>query len=116
MTPDEFRQLALSFPGTIEASHMAHPDFRVGGKIFATLGPGEKWGMLKLAPPQQAGWIRKHPKIFEPIKGSWGKRGATRVELSAATSSKIRGAMEQAWRNTAPKRLLQEVDSPDQPL
>jgi hypothetical protein len=66
MTADEFRNMALDFPEAVEAAHMDHPDFRVRGKIFATLGPDEKWGMVKLTPDQQASFLRTEPAIFRP--------------------------------------------------
>ena len=70
MTADEFRNLALSLPEAVESAHMGHPDFRVGGKIFATLGaPDEDWGMVKLTPEQQKQFIREEPEIFVPVKG-----------------------------------------------
>jgi len=110
MTADEFRELALSFPEAVESAHMGHPDFRVGGKIFATLGPKEAWGMVKLTPEQQALFVRTEPAVFQLIKGTWGKRGATRVTLEAATEPALRQAMEAAWRNTAPKKLVKQFD------
>jgi hypothetical protein len=68
MTADEFRKMALEIPGAVERSHMNHPDFRVAGKIFASLGvPGENWGMVKLTPEQQRAFINKAPKIFEAL-------------------------------------------------
>jgi hypothetical protein len=110
MTAAEFRQLALSLPETLEAAHMDHPDFRVRGKIFATLGPGEAWGMVKLTPEQQAAFIRTEPNVFQPIKGAWGQRGCTQVRLEAATEPAVRQALLAAWRNTAPRRLAQQFD------
>ena len=110
MTADEFRSLALSFPEATEAAHMDHPDFRVRGKIFATLGPKEAWGMVKLTPEQQALFVRTEPKVFQPIKGAWGKRGCTQVTLQVATEPAVRQALSAAWRNTAPKRLADEFD------
>jgi hypothetical protein len=106
MTADDFRSLALSFPEAQEDEHMGHPDFRVGGKIFATLGPGEAWGMVKLTPDQQALFVRTEPAVFQPIAGAWGRRGCTRVTLESAEEPSVRQALNEAWRNTAPKRLL----------
>lgn len=105
MTPDEFRSLALSFPEAVELQHMGHPDFRVGGKIFATLWPDDDWGMAKLTVEQQADFIRRDPKTFEPIPGGWGRKGATKVKLPTAREASVRQALAAAWRNTAPKRL-----------
>ena len=108
MTADQFRELALTLPGATEASHMDHPDFRVGGKIFATLAPGEVLGMVKLTPEQQGVFVRTEPGIYYPVKGKWGDRGATYVRLEAAAEPSVRQALIAAWRNTAPKRLAKD--------
>jgi hypothetical protein len=111
MTADDFRNLALSFPEAVEAAHMGHPDFRVGGKIFATLGaPDEEWGMVKLTPDQQKQFVREEPEIFVPVKGGWGRRGATNVRLQAAKKQPLYEALLAAWRNTAPKKLVQKFE------
>ncbi len=110
MTADEFRNLALDFPGAEERSHMDHPDFRVGGKIFATLGPDEEWGMVKLTPEQQSTFIDAEPEAFEPVKGGWGIKGATRVNLNAAREPSVVRALDAAWRNIAPKSLVANYD------
>jgi hypothetical protein len=86
---------------------MGHPDFRVDGKIFATLGPDEAWGMVKLTPDQQAMFMTEQPEVFHPASGKWGLRGATVVTLRRAKPSTIRQALSMAWRNTAPSRLLE---------
>ena len=110
MTADEFRSLALELPETVESAHMDHPDFRVKGKIFATLGPKEAWGMVKLTPEEQALFVRTDPKAFEPFAGAWGKRGCTRVVLEEANEPAMRQALIAAWRNTAPKKLHALLD------
>ena len=107
MTAAQFRQLALGFPGVSESAHMNHPDFRVGGKIFATLGyPDDEHGMVVLPNEEQTKLVQKHPKLFSPAKGAWGKRGSTTVRLDAIDKATLRSALEIAWRNKAPKRLL----------
>jgi hypothetical protein len=107
---DDFRKLALTLPEATESAHMGHPDFRVRGKIFATLGyPGDAWGMVKLTPEQQRIFIEAEPKMFAPIKGAWGRQGATQVNLAAAKKTALRSALALAWRNTAPKRLAAEL-------
>ena len=112
MTQAEFRRLALSFPETEEKQHMEHPDFRVRGKIFATLGyPDKAWAMVKLRPLDQARFFEAEPEVFIPLKGAWGRRGATHVRLKAATKERVRLALAAAWRNTAPKRLVAQSDS-----
>jgi len=109
VTAADFRRIALSFPETAEKAHMNHPDFRVAGKIFATLGyPDKSRGMVKLHPEHQDAFLREHPKAFIPVKGAWGRQGATSVILKAVSKTTIRQALTAAWRNTAPKRILDE--------
>lgn len=106
MTENTFRRMALSLPEAVESAHMDHPDFRVRGKIFATLGYPEKgWGMVKLTPEQQEQFMQKEPGVFEPAAGSWGARGSTVVRLAKANSDTVFTALVTAWRNVAPKRL-----------
>lgn len=106
VTVAEFRRLALSFPEATESAHQDHPDFRIGGKVFATLGYPEKgYGMVKLPPKEQVFFIEAEPKAFQPAAGAWGLRGSTIVLLSAATKSSVRKALSAAWRNIAPKSL-----------
>jgi len=107
MTANDFRKLALALPETEEREHMNHPDFRVAGKIFATLGyPDKTRGMVKLSPEDQHYFSKDHPDIFVPVKGTWGRRGATSVHLKPAEKEILAKAILAAWRNTAPKRLL----------
>jgi len=101
MTPDGFRKLALSFPGTSEGEHMDHPDFRVRGKIFATIRPDAAWGVVMLTPSQQKQVIAASPKSFVPVKGGWGRGGATQVLLKAVKAAEARDALALAWRNRA---------------
>lgn len=106
MTAKEFRAIALSLPEATEAAHMGHPDFRVGGRIFATLGyPRSGWGMVSLTPEQQELFVQAQPATFAPVKGGWGRSGATNVKLRAAKKAAVREALTIAWRNRAPKRL-----------
>lgn len=106
MTAADFRELALSFPEAIESSHMNHPDFRVGGKVFATLGyPNAEFGVVILPPEEQKNFIAARPQTFSAVKGSWGTRGSTQVLLETATRATLRSALAAAWRRVAPKRL-----------
>ena len=107
MTANEFRKMALELPEVVESSHMGHPDFRVGGKIFATLAaPDPAWAMVKLTPEEQEMFGQIDPQGFQPVKGGWGRQGATNVRLSSAKKSVVREALLAAWRNRAPKTLL----------
>jgi hypothetical protein len=108
VTSDEFRKMALNLPEVSEGSHMGHADFRVGGKIFATLGvPGSGWGMVKLTPDEQEIFVQIEPGGFQPVKGGWGRQGATNVRLRSAKKGTVREALLTAWRNRAPKSLAQ---------
>jgi hypothetical protein len=113
MTPDAFRKLALTLPECRESAHQDHPDFRLGKKVFATMGyPDQAWGMVKLTPDQQARLSAAHPRVFVPVKGAWGLRGATNIRLQPATQSVIRRALAAAWKNVATATLIRKY--PDQ--
>ena len=105
MTIDEFRKMALKIPEAVELSHMNHPDFRVGGKIFASLGvPDKNWGMVKLTPQQQRTFNEKAPEIFKPSSGAWGRQGYTNVYLGSAKASTIRVALVAAAKNVTNRK------------
>lgn len=99
-TPDDFRRIALAFPGVEEGSHMGHADFRVGGKIFATL-PGEGLGMTVLMPEQQEDFMHLAPEAFEPAAGAWGRGGSTLVRLEKVPEDLLEAALGAAWRKRA---------------
>jgi hypothetical protein len=99
MTPSDFRRIALSLEGAEEGSHMGAADFRVGGRIFATLAAvSQGYGNLMLAPEQQAAFAAEQPDVFLPIAGGWGRNGATHVRLAAANEDLLTGALRTAWR------------------
>jgi hypothetical protein len=109
VTIQDFRRIALSLPEASENAHMGHPDFRVRNKIFATLGfPDEEWAMVKLTPEQQTSFVDAAPHVFAPVKGGWGRRGATNVRIESADEAVVRQALVAAWRNVAPKRFWLE--------
>lgn len=103
---DEFRRLALAFPGAEERSHLGHPDFRVGGKVFATLGyPDAAHGMAVLAPEQQELALAAEPEAFSAAAGQWGERGSTVVRLEAVSGEWLERILRWAWERRAPKKL-----------
>jgi hypothetical protein len=104
MTPDEFRELALSMPGAVERSHMNHPDFRANDRIFASIMPGEKRGTVKLTPEEQRAFMRQARSVFSPAAGAWGRQGWTHVEFVSADTASVRGALTLAWQSVAEKR------------
>ena len=113
MTSDHFCSLALTLPDTEEAAHMGHPDFRVRGKIFASLdSPKPGFGMVKLAPKDQATFLKSHPDIFTPATGAWGAAGATHIQLGRGGVDKatLTAALQAAWRNVAPKTLVKAFE------
>ena len=96
-------------PGASEAAHMGHPDFRVGGKIFATLGyPNEHMGVVILSPDKQQQFVQAYPTAFVPVKGAWGRRGSTQVNLGTVKAATLRRAILAGWRNKAPRRLIKQ--------
>lgn len=109
MTKNDFRKLALSFPEAEEKSHMGHPDFRVGGKIFATLGQKKGLAVVLLTPDLQEAFMHAAPEVFEPVSGGWGRGGATTIELKSCKKAIARDALAAAWRRRAPKRLLKDL-------
>ena len=105
MTANEFRKLALEIPAAVEGSHMNHPDFRVAGTIFTSLGaPDKSWGMVKLTPEQQRTFIEKAPETFKPCSGAWGWQGATNIYLPAANASMVRAALDAAANSVISKK------------
>jgi hypothetical protein len=111
VTADDFRKLALGLPEAVEAAHMGHPDFRAGGKIFATLGwPDEAWAMVRVPVEVQEMLSAAEPTVFSPVPGVWGRKGATRVHLVVADASTVRGVLATAWRTVAPKRLVRQAE------
>ncbi len=99
MKIDDFRRIALTLDGAEEGSHMGHPDFRVGGRIFATLASADHgYGNLMLSPEQQAAFLEELPEVFVPIKGGWGRMGATHVRLAAVGEDVLAGALRTAWK------------------
>lgn len=104
MTADTFRRLALAIPSVQETAHVNHPDFRLNGRIFATLGyPDDEHGMVKLTPDQQRSFCQQAPAIFAPAAGAWGRQGSTIVTLAAARVGWIRTALAAAAANVAAK-------------
>ncbi len=99
MTAQDFRRIALSLEDAEESSHMGAPDFRVGGRIFATLASeSQGYGNLMLTPEVQADFVGELPDVFTPIAGGWGRMGATHIVLAAATEDVLAGALRAAWR------------------
>ena len=105
MTPAAFRKLALALDGASESAHGGHPDFRSGGKVFATMGyPDNSWAMVKLTPDQQEMLCAAEPAMFQPVKGGWGLRGATNLKLAAADQRTAKSVLVLALKNVTEKK------------
>lgn len=114
MTGERFRQLALELPGAEELSHMGHPDFRVGGKIFASLPGDESFGVVNLGNDAETGqesFVERYQNQFEPLAGGWGRRGWTRVVLKKASVAAVRAALRAAWSRVVPASSLDGAKS-----
>src|SRR4029077_8229598 len=99
MNTHDFRRIALNLEGAEEFSHMGNPDFRVGGRIFATLAAAKQgYGNIMITPEQQSAFIEEMPEIFNPVKGGWGRNGATHVRLDLANEDLLTGALKTAWK------------------
>ena len=103
LSPDDFRRIALKMPDAIERAHMRHPDFRANGRIFATIYPDGRRGMVKLTPDQQEKFVRDNPETFVPESGAWGRGGSTAVRLATVDEDTLGEAITLAWQNNASK-------------
>jgi len=103
LTASDFRRIVLGMDGAIESSHMDHPDFRVGNRIFATLTHDERMGMVSLPPEVQEEFIQAHPAAFSMVNGTWGLQGATRVHLESVDEDALGEAVTIAWRAAVAK-------------
>lgn len=110
MSHEDVRILALMLPDVIEGAHKGNADFRVGGRIFATLWAEEERVVVKLPPGLQSGMVEDGPEAFQPIAGAWGARGWTNVELTEVDEEALRHVLLAAWRNVAPPRLAGRFD------
>jgi hypothetical protein len=116
MNVTDFRRIALSLEGAEEGSHMGAADFRVQGKIFATLASqDEGYGNLKLTPEQQADFVRELPDVFLPIHGGWGRMGMTHIRLAKATEDVLAGALRTAWKLRVEKNTKKKKKKPAPP-
>ncbi len=110
MTADDFRRLALALPGAEECSHMGAPDFRVGGRIFATLAAeAQGYGNLMLTPELQAEFLQGAPELYLPVHGGWGRMGATHIRLALADEDAVGGALRAAWKLRTSKSAASRV-------
>lgn len=111
MLSDDVRALALMLPETVAGAHSGNPDFRVGGRIFATLWVEEARAVLRLPPEHQAMLVEAEPDLFSAVPGAWGRRGWTSLDLDPCAEESLRSALLAAWRVTAPSALVQAYAS-----
>ncbi len=115
MNTNDFRRIALSLEGAEESSHMGKPDFRVGGRIFATLASEDQgYGNLMLTPEQQAAFVEELPEAFVPIAGGWGRMGMTHIRLARASEDVLSGALRAAWKLRVEKNASSGKRNPRQ--
>ena len=119
MTVADFRRIALSFAGAEESAHMGAPDFRVAGRIFATLASRSLgFGNLLLSPEQQAEFLEEWPEVFLPVAGGWGRSGATHIRLAAVSEDLLTDALQTAWKarvaknRARPRKGIQQASVP----
>src|SRR5271170_3077610 len=113
MDAADFRRLALQLEGTEEGSHMGAADFRVGGRIFATLASQDQgYGNLMLSPEQQAAFLNDQPDLFLPVFGGWGRMGATHIRLAPASEDVLAGALRTAWKLRVEKNAKAVIRKP----
>lgn len=103
LAASDFRRIVLGLRDAIESAHMGHPDFRVNGRIFATLNHDQTRGMVVLTPDQQQRFVHEHPAVFEPESGAWGRSGCTRVHLELVDEETLGEALTVAWQNSIAK-------------
>jgi hypothetical protein len=103
MTEDAYRRIALGLPEAVEAAHMGHPDFRINGRIFATIHDSHLTGAVMLTPEQQKKFLERYPRAFEPASGAWGRGGATAIRFSEVDEEVAGEALTMAWRNARAK-------------
>jgi hypothetical protein len=116
MKAADFRRIALSLEGAEEGSHMGAADFRVGGRIFATLASQKDgYGNLMLTPEQQAEFVGELPEVFLPVHGGWGRMGATHIRLANATEDVLTGALRVAWTRRVEKNAGSKKKSASKP-
>lgn len=112
ITIETARQLALALPEVVEKSHFEIPDFRVGGKIFATLHTDRKIVMVKLSLVDQSVFCSYDKEVIYPVPGGWGRKGATYINLKKVKKAMLNDAMTTAWKNVAPLKLVKKYFSP----
>jgi hypothetical protein len=113
MNGKDFRRIALSFEGAEESSHMGQPDFRVGGRIFATLASEKQgYGNLMLTLEQQHAFVEELPEMFLPIPGGWGRMGMTHIRLEIANEDVLTSALHTAWKLRVEKNAKTGKKSP----
>lgn len=104
VSPELARTLALALPQASEGAHHGHPDFRVHGKIFATLRPADGVAVVKLPAVDQESLLAADPRAF--AANAWSKQGWLEVRLGAISPERLREVFEAAWCHVAPARLV----------
>jgi hypothetical protein len=107
---EEFRKLALSFPGSSEQPHFEKAAFRAGKKIFASLDSANKLACVKLSITDQDVFSAFDKTIIWPIPNKWGLQGWTNISLTKIRKSMIKDALQCAFMEVATKKLIDEYN------
>jgi hypothetical protein len=110
MTADEARAFALTLPGAEEKGHFDIADFRVRGKIFATL-PGPDRMVVRIEPADQAVLLAAESGTFSSAAGAWGLKGWTVVQLETVDRGVVHDLIISSWRRLAPKKVAAAYDA-----
>ena len=110
ITAEEFRRAALSLPEAVERETWGHPTFRVRDKLFATLSDDGRLAGVKATREEQAALVAAAPETFG-VPAYVGRHGWVSVQLATADPDEVRELLVEAWRRTAPRRLLATYDA-----
>jgi hypothetical protein len=103
------RKLALSLPEAQERETWGEATFRVRDKIFMMMDADAKQAAVKTSREEQAALLEMDPKtfFFPPYVGP---KGWTGVQISRVDAGEMNDLVTEAWRMTAPKRLVKAFD------
>lgn len=96
-----FKNLALSFPGVTEQPHFEKTSFRTNKKIFATLNEPENRACLKFSLVDQSVFCAFDKEVIFPVPNKWGKQGWTLIDLNKIRKPMLKDALTQAYCQVA---------------
>jgi hypothetical protein len=102
---EDLRTAALALPAAEEVETWGDRTFRVRGKIFAIGGPQSERVSVKASLADQTELVAADPRTYQ-VAPYTGRYGWVSVELSGVDAGELRELLVEAWRRTAPKRLV----------